>query len=266
VMTLLLLVVATVALAAVTAESHKRVMAARNAQDELQRRWAALSCEQTLLPRAPAVLHRASEKAGKPIARVTHTVEIGGQKLTLVFADEQAKANVNFLANRMDGTKLRETLHTLTGPGVTLELLPTITREKTAAGKENATQSYGSYGQVLGNIPPHELVAGVAERFTCWGDTKLNTRAASPAAVMAVAATVLGDDELLRFERAIKKTPAARWRDVFREINILPDRVKLMEERVTETSSCSSLWVIPAGGQHCRFVVNGPNEVYVFEW
>jgi hypothetical protein len=266
IMTLLLLVVAAVALAAVTAESHRRAMAARNAQDELQRRWAAISCEQSLLSRTPAVLKKASDKAGKPVGRYTQTMTLGGTKLTLVFADEQAKANLNVLANQLEATKLRETLHTLTGPGVAIDLMPTITRDKDKAGKVTVTQHYGSYGQVLGEVSPADLFDGLADRFTCWGDTKLNTKAASNAAVVAVAATVLSDDELHRFERAVKKTSAARWRDAFREINILPDKVKLMDDRVTEASTCSSLWVMPEGGRRCRFAVNGTNGTDVFEW
>lgn len=265
-MTLLLLVIAAVAMAAVATESHKRAMAALNAQDELQRRWAAISCERALLPRTADILKSASDRAGKPLSRYDQTVTLGGTKFTLVFADEQAKANVNLLARHLEPTQLRQTLRALTGPGVPIDLAPAVTRQKDKSGKVTHTQHYGSYGQVLGEVSPAVLYDGAGDRFTCWGDAKLNTKAASPAAVIAVASTVLDGAELGRFERAMKKTSAAAWREVFREANILPDKVKLMEDRVTESSACTSLWVIPHGGRRCRFAVNGPNGTDVFEW
>jgi hypothetical protein len=263
VMTLLVLVIAAVALSAVTAESHQRAMAARNAQDELQRRWAALSCEQTLLPRIPAILAKDTDK---PRARLVETLELGGQKLHLVLSDEQAKANVNFLAANLDATTLRETLNGLAGAGVAIDLLPTITRTKDKSGKETATANFASYGQVFGDAPPDKLLGSVTGRLTCWGDTKLNTKAAAPAAVAAVASTVLDKSEMVRFADVQKKNPDAPWRDLFRSANILPDKVKTMESRVAESSACSSLWVIPEDATHYRFAVNSAGEVNVFEW
>ena len=265
VMTLLVLVIAAVALSAVTAESHQHAMAARTAQDELQRRWAALSCEQTLLPRIPVIL----ASGEKPRGRMVHMLELGGQKLMLVLGDEQAKANVNLLAQFMDATTLRETLNQLTGPGVAIDLLPTVTKTKDKSGKETATASFASYGQVFGETPPAKLagnVSSITGRLTCWGDTKLNTKAASPLAVRAIAATVLDKPELLRFDQAQKKSPDAAWRDLFVTANILPDKVKTMESRVTEGCACSSLWVVPDDARHYRFAVSSGGQTNVFEW
>jgi hypothetical protein len=262
VMTLLVLVVAAVALSSVMAESHQRAMAARTAQNELQRRWAALSCEQALLPRTAEIL----SNNGKPRARLVETLELGGQKLTLVLGDEQAKANVNLLAQFMEATAFRQTLNQLAGPGVAIDLAPTVTRTKDKAGKETATASFASYGQVFGETQPGKLAGSVGGRLTCWGDTKLNTKAASPLAVRAVAATVLDNPELVRFDQAQQKSPESAWQDLFRAANILPDKVKTMEGRVTDTSACTSLWVVPEDKQHFRFAVSSGGEMNVFEW
>jgi hypothetical protein len=261
VMTLLVLVVAAVALSAVTAESHQRAMAARTAQDELQRRWAALSCERTLLPRTAEILSNP-----KPRARLVETLELGGQRLHLVFGDEQAKVNINLLAKSMDGAALRERLNHVAGPGAAIDLLPTINRTKEKSGKETASYSFASYGQVFGETQPGQLAGPITARLTCWGDGRLNTKAASPAALAAVAATVLDKDELLRFDHLQKKNPDATWRDLFRGANILPDKVKTMESHVTEESACKSLWVIPDDGRHYRFAVESAGEMSVFEW
>lgn len=298
VMTLLLLALAAVALAGVTAESHRRAIEALTAQDNLQQRWGAISCHQALLPLAADILESARNQADKPPSRVNARVLLGGVGFRLVFADEQAKANISLLTQRLNGPLLRETINSLIGPGATFSLSPSPgipleesspspppTPTPTPAAKPGPAttqstetpilQTFFTYGQVFGGAAPSMLMGGdrfggMADQLTCWGDAKLNVTAASPAAVAAVAATVLEKDEMLRFHRAQEKTPLKKWTDLFKEVNILPDKVALMRKRVTDKSACHSLWVASDGRVKSRYrfaVMSGEKkQSVVFEY
>ena len=96
-LTLFLLVIAAVAMVGVVRASMGRALAAVDAQRELQQRWGTLTLTQTLLPRAPGVIDAAEQRVGRPLPSVDATVDLGGERFDLTFADEQAKANVNAL-------------------------------------------------------------------------------------------------------------------------------------------------------------------------
>src|SRR5688500_19347843 len=89
---LVVLAVTAAALAGVSRMSLRKALHARRAEEELQRRWAVVSCRSVLLPKAEAVLSRAEKQTGAT-GEVRRDVRFGGQDLTLVFGDEQAKAN-----------------------------------------------------------------------------------------------------------------------------------------------------------------------------
>ncbi|MDB5325530.1 MAG: hypothetical protein JWM57_1099 [Phycisphaerales bacterium] len=265
VMTLLLLAIAAVTLAGVVAESQRRAMEAQFVAADLQRHWIGISCEKTLLKHAAELFAAARQTSHQPLNQLHYSLTVGGDQITLVLSDEQAKANINMLARYLGPTLMGETVRELAGPNAGVALLPTITREKGVDGQETSTQVFASYGQIFGAAQPRHLAGKMTEQLTCWGDSKLNTRAATPASVAAVAATVLDKAECERFAKIWQKSSSS-WRDAFRDANILPDKVKVMESRVTDSSHCYALWVMPPDGRGCCLAISDGSEVSVFEW
>ena len=264
-MTLLLLAVASVALAAVTAEVHLQLAQARRAQDDLQARWGLLSCARTFLPQAARVLNAARQYAKNPMNRVAATLRLNDQTITLVFADEQAKANINTLAGRLDQRTLRDTLAILTNNGGAVKLSPIVIRSHGAGGTIRSILKFDAYGQFV-KASPRQLRDGLTERLTCWGDGKLNTQSASAEALSSVARIVLSKTEFVRFTQALRDGGTSNWRALFSKANVLPDKVKKMQQLVCEKSKTYSLWTIDEHAMHQRFSVDAEDGPITFEW
>src|SRR5438132_1522253 len=90
---LFVIALAATAMAAVCRMSLAKSLHASRAAADLQRRWAVLTTRSVLLPQAEAIL----AKPGEPVSEVRREIQLGGQSFTLIFGDEQAKANVNLL-------------------------------------------------------------------------------------------------------------------------------------------------------------------------
>ena len=105
-MTLLLLAITATALATLGRRSFRHALDARQAVESLQRQWAVRSCEQVLLPSIELALAQPPEVQRQdvddsdapllaPLAQLS--IQLGDLRVDLVFADEQAKVNVNAL-------------------------------------------------------------------------------------------------------------------------------------------------------------------------
>src|SRR4051812_5359020 len=93
-LTLLMLAVAAAALAGACRTALRKAVLAARAQEDLQRRWGVVSCRAALLPKAERVLASSPDRTA---AEARLDVTLGGRPITLVFGDEQAKANVSLL-------------------------------------------------------------------------------------------------------------------------------------------------------------------------
>src|SRR5687767_4145203 len=90
-----LLVLAATLLVSMGSLSMDRAMQAREAQEELQRRWGRISAQRPVLPNVERILARLERKKQGPVASHRVSIALGAQRVELVLADEQAKANVN---------------------------------------------------------------------------------------------------------------------------------------------------------------------------
>src|SRR5437763_1563779 len=97
VVTLGLLVLAASLMVGVSRAAFRRVVEARLAQDELQRRWGVSSCRAAVLPYAEQILITQESQRRRAVPIYRTRVELGSQTFELVLSDEQAKANVNAL-------------------------------------------------------------------------------------------------------------------------------------------------------------------------
>ena len=258
-LTLLLLAVAAASLAGVCRASFEAAVAAAHARDDLQRRWAVTSCRRALLPKAERVL-AAVDSASDGLSEARLDLRLGGMPIELVFGDEQAKVKVDVLYN--DGGRagtevaLRELALAGAAADVRVALRPGHERpvsdsdEPNKVEQEDEVERFTSWSQVFGDTPAAALVrrgaggrSAVAE-VTCWGDGTLNFRRASAAAIGRACPKSLGGTGAARLVRIRQDDPEVDLTDALEQLELTDDQLAQVEERLTDESSCYSLWIV----------------------
>jgi hypothetical protein len=259
---LMVLTIAGAVLAGVCRMSLERALFAERAQADLQRRWGVLTCQAVLLPKAEAVL----SSSDIPASEARRKLHLGGQELSLVFGDEQAKANVNVLYR--DGSlagaesRVRE-IAALSNLRVELRPLPDSPQASSQVRKPASSAAAGNvadpvelprwfetFGQVFVGARPAELVEArgtappVGAALTCWGDGSLNSRRASPEAIRAVCAASLTAAQISRLLDLRKKDPAADSSDLLDQLKLTEKARAAVDDLLVDDSSCRSLWIV----------------------
>ena len=297
-MTVLLLAVTAVALSALGRRSFRHAMTALQAEEDLQRRWAVLSCERVLLPRAAGLVdYQANETTAalaaaepEPIKRLVLwlggdsgdgsgvTSGGGALRVSLVFADEQAKLNVPALLARTDRPTAEGVIGTLLhgrglSPPVRLEpfdLEPTTDSED---GDEYRWPLIASFDQVLVDADPDALVGklsdaspanmgsrsyqngvapegdgGIVDGLTLWGDGKVNIRVARMDVLRAALSPDLGFAQVFRIVELRRDRPDAGLNDILSQLELSDQQRQRMEQRLTDSSDTHSLWIVVSNG------------------
>lgn len=257
VMVLVLVMMCGVMLAGFAGRSGMAALGARDAAEDLSRRWAVTSLRATVLSRAEAILAEREERdEGRDGARVVREVRVvchlGGMDHAVVVTDEQAKARVDRLVGDRGERAASGVVRRLAGAsrlGMRVALRPVVMRE-------GAAPEVVAWEQVFERVVPGEVVG---DRFgqglagggvTCWGDGKVNVQRAEDEVVKAAAEGVLGS-------RGVEDLLASREADRFASLDEMLRRVRGMQpalrqevDRVlTDASLCHGLWVQTRGRQ-----------------
>jgi hypothetical protein len=212
-LTLVLVLIAGVTLAALARRSVSEGLRIEQAEQELCRRWAARSARHAVLAHAPVLLDRAegrlragrqadAPRPGRPTARRRPRAELRvhcrlvDTDYELILTDEQAKLNVNAQLQRTDATATRRAVRRLTRPvarAFDAHVEVAIRPRKMAFGPASARPDVhiGALDQVFDGAAPDvqagdALRPGLASMVTCWGDGKINLHRA-PRRVLEVA-------------------------------------------------------------------------------
>jgi hypothetical protein len=252
VVTLGLLVLAATLMVSIGRASLRRAAAAREAADDLQRRWGATSCRLAVMPAIQSVLVDQERKTRKPVAVHRARLRLGGQTFDLVLADEQAKANVNALLDESDRTQVETRLReAMTGTGMAhlvrvrpdLSVAPSRAARSGPSGAAATTtpatqpilpKRVTGFGQLFDDPAPQRLIAA-SQSVTCWGNGLVNVRRAPQAALQL--ATPLTGVEIAGLLR-VREASAARGLIKFAGIKPRPGL------HLTESSTCHSLWIV----------------------
>jgi len=271
--TLIVLALAAVVLADVTRRSLRQASVALRTQEELQRRWGIASCRSALLPVVEQILQDFQTKQGdadQPLVACTMVLTLGGEDLQLVFADEQAKANLNAIyldvgPERADQTVRKLIQHAPDGlvvrlapdrraaadspsrpPGGGVDLKADTSVHVNEIGEP---PPFGTWAQVFEKPQPAQLLARRAghcsaiQNLTCWGDGRLNIRRASTQVMEARCGRVLGKNEIIRLVRSRQMAPDLELPELLDTLELTTDQRRLLESQLTDRSSCHSMWV-----------------------
>jgi hypothetical protein len=246
VLVLVVLALAAAAMASVCRLSLEKTVRASAACDELQRKWVVLSCQAVLLPKAEEVLSHAAS----PTSSVRREIRLGRQATTLVFSDEQAKANVNTLyrsagASTTEGA-LRRVLGRADHVSVDLRPLPQVQPE----GDDEPAPVFESLGQIFGPFHPSQLVEALpgaepaCDSLTCWGDGTLHFARASEQALRAMCAKAAGGAQVAHMLQIRAKHPDWDASEVLDQLKLSEKAREALDDLLTDDSSCHSLWIV----------------------
>ena len=279
-LTLVLLLIAAIALTVLARQSVTEALASREATEELQRRWAVNSCRATLLPRAGKVLSAHDASAGvrgaaspsrnQPVERRADLwvrCTLAGIDYDLVLTDEQAKFNPTVMQGVAAPGSVAPSLERLTEQtgGIAsqrvnpISLRPLVGLDNDGSpaepppGTAGKPMLYAGYGQVFADASPAMLLGrqdrpGPASRITCWGDGKVNLRRA-PIGVVEEAMRPLLDQRDTRALLLARDDPERRglagWLGAAQSS---PPVARSQAERLlTDQSRCQGLWVVARG-------------------
>lgn len=280
-MTLALLVIAALSQAGLARRSLQAALASSEAQRDLQRRWAASSCRDFLLPQAEAIFIQLEEQAEQSSRRwpTPHSLEavirLGDLDVSIVLSDEDAKTNLNALHSKKPAN-VHLALMQYSSTGLVPELRPDMSREA-----KLRKRSFATWGQVFPiasvlSLPDGwERLTKASSDLTCWGDGKPNIRRASDKTLETVAATAVGGAgarKLLEVRRSQKEDLLLA--DLLESLELRrADQLKLRSV-LSDRSSCYGLWV--ALGDHRRRwyhfwvqgdrAVSGGQQWHSFSW
>lgn len=288
-MTLLLVVIAGIALTGIARRSAMAAVHSLGEVEELQRRWAITSCRATLLDRAGAIMdgaerpgrptaahQSASTSSGQPASQVAKKIipslhlrcQLSGVEYELLLVDEQTKLNINNLWGQHGPTKTRAILRTLLfyshrSTNSPLDITPQpLRRPPSTTGQSRPIPLFGSYDQMTPGIPASvwmgtEGAGGLASKVTCWGDGKLHFRR-SPDAVIEQACGHLIDPTSLRAFLIARRThPALELEDLLINLEQMPEKIRsILRNTLTERSDCHALWIAVHDAQRSWYTLS----------
>jgi hypothetical protein len=284
VMVLALLTLSGTLLVAVSRMALRTAVAARSAEEDLQRRWGVASCRRAVLPYASAILVGVEQERRQATPSYSMSVRLGGQVFDLIVGDEQAKANVNGLLEGSDAMRVEARLRqALSGSGLANRIkvratvgpvvarVPDPTAPPGAATRpvfsDNAL-SVGGLAQVFDGVPPAQLIrpmpgsrVAAAELLTCWGTGAVNVRRATDAALNLAAGRSLSTIDVNRLIEARNKlfekrtgvtiseqSPAERLKEAMTRAS--GESIKNNGNlALIDGSNCYSLWVVSRNGR-----------------
>ena len=283
-LTLLLLALVAVALAGVSRASLSRALVASDAESRLQHRWAVISCQVTLLPRAEMILERTEESAGDPAVSTRLAVTLNDQVFELLVADEQAKVNINSIYvdhGRQNAEEVVKNLVRASNNMVKIELDPL---PKTSS-QDSAPQlpSIGSLDQIFAQANVEDLIGtseqpGAIQDVTCWGSGKLNFRRASTSALRQVCSGKLNRSQIEKlldirtefFQESLKnhrvtenipfqndsnpdspepsevieRSSQIELSKALEQLGLTSSQLEELDELLTDKSTCHSIWIV----------------------
>ena len=268
-MVLVILAMAMTEVARTTTRSTRSVL---QRQRQFQRRVAIDSVETVLAPRGLAILGRAAPESG-----VTDQITLSPVRVTVRVGDENARLNLNMMYDRAgpDGC-LAAAEGLIGGPGAVLRPRRPSVRPHGQrlirsgdgqTGLEDGPPSDGLGGVLGGDLdtepppalaswgeafdlaafpadsPPGLSLPALTDRVTLWGNGRLNVWRAERETIVAAAVDVVPIALARRLAWKLRRAKIRQVHHVLRQ-TITNDRWRTeLEERLTDLSETSSLWI-----------------------
>ncbi|MBN1941691.1 MAG: hypothetical protein JW849_00185 [Phycisphaerae bacterium] len=270
VIALLVIAICGTVLASCARYSCQKALQASEAQRELQMRWGAISCKETILPAAESVLRESTEeKAPVLVERPSRylSLTLGGLTYHLLLSDEQAKMNINTALRYRGKQGVTESLAVLQ-QDMPIHLTQRIGTLETG-GKDTSSASYSFFDDLLVYDRPAQLVSPtepsqrISSKITFWTDGRIHFRRASPAVLREAMKGILDSSLLGQLLQIRESLPDCTLGEAFSQMELKGTQQKQIFRYVTDQSNCHSLWVIVEGRSRLwhRLYISSPRGI-----
>lgn len=271
-LTLVMLALTAVTIGTLAHVSSSEALRARQAERDLQSRWAETSSRRVLLPALQQRLEseldawRTSEQAPTlpPPASITVTLDLGDQRIAARVDDLQALPNLNrqlamtkpgqrndvrsiftggMVHERLQPRPLEEDHARRMGSGPYLswgQLYPAAGPE-TLSGLDPTAIPPGHFVYANGNADPTGFNPGVG--WTLWGDGKLNVWTASQDSLHRVLDHSIGSDQTTRLIELRGGHRGLSARELIQMMNLGPSERAAARLALTDRTETYALWL-----------------------
>jgi len=257
VMTLMLLAIAAVALAAVGRSSMGLAVSAVKSRQDLQRHWGSYSSRHAVLELAPILLDEAEQNTGEPVVSLQTEIQLSGQSYFITVSDEQAKINVNAMLRQHGRDVTMTFVHRqfTDSMGAGEVYLPTEqgpSQVQDIGEAVEADRRIVSLNHLVPDFDPDrfDVADGYpVDMLTCWGDGRINFARASNELVKEITRPVLNAIQLGRLREALASSEDMSLAEGLAGIELAEDDVQAVAERLTLDSHCYSAWITLDNGK-----------------
>jgi hypothetical protein len=259
---LVILAIAATVLASLTRANCDRALDAAGRRRSVQRRWALASLEQLLTDSAEMLLAAEETERERPVAHTSDALQLADLKIRYTLSDEQAKANVNHLAEASGMADVAMSIRELQAEAP--RVLPVLLRpaKPDASLITPAPQIYSSYEQLFALQRPEQLLDLETGRqiagwnITCWGSGRLHYKRSSRQVLRRRLAGLLNETQIETFVTFLAEHPDCTKSEALDAIDLgrLPRKKREqirgeLEDILTEASGCFALWLVADDGR-----------------
>ena len=257
-MSLMLLVLCTVLLVGLARFSLSLSAECRDAREEMQWRWGAVSLRAAIASRADQVIARRVGEGHAGLNRedaysVVETVQLGEVSFRLRVEDENRKLNLNRLFVTGGSDDVSEALRLLGQGRTAVRLRPKRGRQRGTA------RPFESWGQVyaLDELPRREhpalwLIAETGS-VTCWGNGRVHYSRSSDQVLQFVAQRAAGPVTARRLLTQRSENPQLGMEELLNRLAVNRSKRNRLRGWLTDQSQCFSLWIAAEGSQRTSY-------------
>ena len=265
-LTLLFLMLMAFSIMGLARKSLQSALQAKEAAEDLQRRWGVTSLRHALAQSLPASLDRAF---GEYVLQVTESensssgglakhgppremdvqLTLGGTRFDVRFADEEAKLSVNALSGEWPEEEVLRAVEELSRErGTYLSVRLTPHRDETL---KLMGVPFTHWEQVFDQPTPETLYGsgGAARAFTLWGSGKLRLQLASDRALEALLGSFLKPEKLQRLLLFRSEHPGVLRHQASERLALSPEERRALHRLLTDRSTAHSLWIVVKGAR-----------------
>ena len=256
------LMIAGLLLASLAQFSLRLANEAIDREQRLQARWAAISCERTVMPLAEQIFATSDELAltleKSPASQIDFRFQFGGQTLEMQLQDEHAKVDLNSVFHHGGRYAVERIVKRQTaGQGrVQIRLRPIVERVDPVDYLQEGNSlplALSTWGQVFDlprSRPPGLGSSGQANALRQWTQNitltrsgRLNVRRASVDAIREVCGLVVSDGVATRIARRHREVPEHPIMLIVNQMGVDSADQVLLEQLLSNQSGCYSGWI-----------------------
>ena len=280
-LTLVMLVLTAVTISTLAHTSSTQAMRARQAERDLQSRWAETSCRRVLMPALQQHLQTAldsyrdagAEWVDSPPSSVAVSFALSGVQVVARLDDQQAVPNVNHLLTSTTQGQPNSIADVLIPGSIRARLVPRPLDESQA--QQLNASPFESWGQLYPTASPQALsgmtgsmplgrglVLGYADRGNglvgaapggsgvpgipgvgLWGDGRLNVWTASPQSLHRVLDDGIGSDQVAKLLALRRDHRELSARQLVQAMNLGPSERAVARQTLTDRSRTFGMWL-----------------------